>query len=114
MEKETFNFKQDFRVGIGNERSQSAEMVLKPGDKTGGPDNRHKGADQWLYIVGGQGIATVKGTKHDLKPGTMLLIEKGDAHEIRNTGDSDLKTLNVYVPPAYKADGEPLPRGKSE
>jgi mannose-6-phosphate isomerase-like protein (cupin superfamily) len=33
------------------------------------------------------------------------LIERGDRHEIRNTGRQPLKTLNFYVPPAYTSDG---------
>ena len=49
---------------------------------------------------------------YSLSPGTLLLIEKGDEHEIRNTGRALLKTLNVYVPPAYDAQGDELPRGR--
>jgi oxalate decarboxylase/phosphoglucose isomerase-like protein (cupin superfamily) len=41
-----------------------------------------------------------------------LLIERGRSHEIRNTGRELLRTLNIYVPPAYKKTGEPLPAGK--
>jgi hypothetical protein len=40
------------------------------------------------------------------------LIEAGDTHEIRNTGRTLLKTVSVYVPPAYDEEGEELPRGK--
>jgi len=43
-----------------------------------------------------------------LRPGTLLLIEKGEAHEIANTGSLPLVTLNIYTPPAYGDDGEPL------
>jgi hypothetical protein len=32
----------------------------------------------------------------------MVLIEAGDRHESRNTGRSLLKTVSVYVPPAYQ------------
>jgi mannose-6-phosphate isomerase-like protein (cupin superfamily) len=42
----------------------------------------------------------------------LLLIERGAKHEVRNTGRAPLRTLNVYVPPAYRRDGEPLPRGR--
>jgi len=48
-----------------------------------------------------------------LKAGSLVLIERGTTHEIRNTGRSPLKTLNVYVPPAYRSDGNELPRGRS-
>jgi mannose-6-phosphate isomerase-like protein (cupin superfamily) len=50
--------------------------------------------------------------RYDLGPGTLVLIEKGDEHEIRNTGRGLLKTLNIYVPPAYDSAGEELPRGR--
>lgn len=47
-----------------------------------------------------------------IAPGTLLLIEKGDRHEIRNTGRAALRTLNFYVPPAYDPSGDELPRGR--
>jgi oxalate decarboxylase/phosphoglucose isomerase-like protein (cupin superfamily) len=40
------------------------------------------------------------------------LIERGDTHEIKNTGREKLVTLNFYVPPAYTSDGEKLPAAK--
>ena len=42
-----------------------------------------------------------------------LLIRRGDVHEIRDTGKEPLKTLNVYVPPAYTPEGDELPAGKA-
>jgi mannose-6-phosphate isomerase-like protein (cupin superfamily) len=47
-----------------------------------------------------------------LRAGSLVLIERGTTHEIRNAGRTPLKTLNVYVPPAYRADGKELPRGR--
>jgi oxalate decarboxylase/phosphoglucose isomerase-like protein (cupin superfamily) len=38
---------------------------------------------------------------------------RGDGHEIRNTGEALLKTLNVYVPPAYTDEREELPVGRA-
>lgn len=113
MKKQNLRFESDFSVAIGNDRSQAAVMVIGPHDMTGGGDNRHRGADQWLYIVSGQGTAVIDGRKHPLKPQTLLLIERGETHEIRNDGDTPLQTLNFYVPPAYRADGEELPAGES-
>ena len=62
--------------------------------------------------MAGTGTATVNGRKYRLRAGTLMLIEKGDRHEILNSGDEPLRTLNIYVPPAYRKDGEPLPRGR--
>jgi mannose-6-phosphate isomerase-like protein (cupin superfamily) len=108
----SLRFGQGFRVALGNARSQAAEMVLPPGKAEGDAHNRHRGADQWLYVVSGTGVATVNKRRHALKPGSLLLIEHGDEHEVRNTGRGLLKTLNFYVPPAYDRDAEELPRGK--
>src|SRR5438477_10498425 len=106
-------FGKGFRVTVGNKRAQAAEMVIAPGECEGGPDNRHRGADPWLFVVAGRGLAVVNGKRHVLRPGSLVLIEKGDTHEIRNTGRTLLKTLNLYVPPAYRSNGEELPRGRT-
>lgn len=112
MQRKTLKFRAGFRVVLGNARSQAARMVLPPGEAEGGPHNRHRGADQWLYVVSGTGIARVNGRRYTLRSGTLMLVERGDEHEIRNTGSDPLVTLNVYVPPAYDASGEPLARGR--
>ena len=112
MKHKRLRFGRGFRVVLGNRRSQAAEMVLPPGESEGDPRNRHRGADQWLYVVAGSGAALMKGRRVALRPGTLLLIERGDRHEIKNTGRSGLRTLNVYVPPAYTRSGDELPRGR--
>ena len=55
------------------------------------------------------GLAKINGRSHRLEPHVLLLIEHGDRHEIRNTGRRALKTLNIYVPPAYTTSGEEIP-----
>jgi mannose-6-phosphate isomerase-like protein (cupin superfamily) len=112
MKRKHLRFGEGFRVAIGNKRSQAAEMVLAPGDSEGGPDNRHRGADQWLYVVSGSGRAVVNGKGYSLRAGSLVLVERGDTHEIRNSGRTVLRTLNFYVPPAYTRSGDPLPRGR--
>ena len=101
-----------FKVAMSNRRGQAATMVIAPGKSEGGPDNRHRGADQWLFVLSGSGVALLAETKHRLKAGSLLLLERGTIHEIRNTGRTPLKTLNLYVPPAYTPDGDELPRGR--
>jgi mannose-6-phosphate isomerase-like protein (cupin superfamily) len=112
MKNEQLSFRRGFRLSVGNPKSQSAVMVLAPGGKEGGPDNFHRGADQWLYVVEGTGAAIINGHRKALKAGTLLLIEAGDRHEIRNTGRTPLKTVNVYVPPAYRDEDHELPAGR--
>jgi mannose-6-phosphate isomerase-like protein (cupin superfamily) len=112
MKHEQLQFRKGSRVSVGNKHSQGAVMVLRPGDTEGGSDNRHRGANQWLMVVDGSGAAVINGRKLTLKVGTLVLIEAGDMHEIRNTGRGLLKTVNVYLPPAYDSEGEELAAGK--
>jgi mannose-6-phosphate isomerase-like protein (cupin superfamily) len=112
MNRAHLRFGNGLKVIFGNRRAQAATMTIAPGDSEGGPDNRHRGADQWLFVEAGSGIAIVNGERHPLHAGTLILIERGDRHEVRNTGRSPLRTLNIYVPPAYTKSGDELPRGK--
>ncbi len=112
MKRKQLRFGKGFRVVFGNRASQAAEMVLEPGGREGDADNRHRGADQWLFVVSGTGTARVNRKRYGLAAGTLLLIGRRERHEILNTGRAPLRTLNIYVPPAYQASGDPLPRGQ--
>ena len=112
MQRKQLRFGRGFRVAIDTARAQAAEMAIPPGDAEGGPENRHPGADQWLFVVSGTGTARVNGRRYPLRAGTLILIEHRDRHEIRNTGRRPLRTLNFYVPPAYTKDGEDLAAAK--
>ena len=90
-----------FRVVAGSERSQAAEMALPPGGSTGGPENRHDSSDQWVLVLSGSGTAIVDDSEYELSEGTLLLIEAGEAHELRSAPDEQLATVNFYAPPEY-------------
>jgi hypothetical protein len=47
MKQQRLQFKNDFKVILGNSRSQAAEMVLPPGKTEGGPENKYREADRW-------------------------------------------------------------------
>ena len=101
MQVKTIEPATEFKVIASTNRSQAATMVLESGTSTGGPENRHSGSDQWLFVLSGAGHAVVEDQETDLVPGTLLLIEAGESHEIRSTGEGPLRTLNVYAPTAY-------------
>ncbi|USJ01369.1 cupin domain-containing protein [Xanthomonas prunicola] len=102
-----------FKALFSVRQVQAAEMVIAPGKGEGGPDNRHRGADQWLYVVDGTGGALVEGQTHALQAGSLIAIERGETHEIRNTGHTPLKTVRFYHPPAYAVQGKPRPAGEA-
>jgi mannose-6-phosphate isomerase-like protein (cupin superfamily) len=89
-----------FKVLSQTKRSEAATMVIKPGDKEGGPENKHAG-DQWLYVLSGKGTAIIEGKLVHIKRGTLLEIAEGETHEIKNTGRTNLRTLNFYSPVIY-------------
>ena len=97
----TARLESDFAVILQNKFAQAAEMVLGVGESTGGPDNVHENSDQWLFVVEGEGSAIVAGEDVPIDRHSLLLIERGEWHEIRNTGETPLRTLNLYVPPEY-------------
>lgn len=90
-----------FHLLGGSDRSQAATMILSPGQSTGGPSNRHARADQWLYVVSGTGQAVIENQTIDLVPGSLILIESTEAHEISAHGEDPLVTVNIYAPPVY-------------
>ncbi len=109
MRSKHLRFGKGFRPAFAVRGVQAAEMVIAPGDSEGDPDNYHRGAEQWLFVVAGTGQAIVDGVRRKLRPGSLLVIERGERHEIRNTGTELLRTLNFYSPPAYTGSGEPRP-----
>lgn len=74
MKRKTLRFGAGLRVALGNQRVQAAEMVIKPGDAEGGPQNRHRGTDQSLLVVDGASIARFNGRSYPLKAGILLLL----------------------------------------
>ena len=42
--------------------------------------------------------------------GSLIIIEKGELHQIVNTGKQVLRSINFYAPPAYDEQGEPVGR----
>lgn len=112
MHSKILTFDEGFRVAFDVREAQAAEMVIAPGDSEGGPDNRHRGADQWLFVLSGSGVATVEGRRVPLEAGALLVIERGERHEVRNTGGTLLKTLNFYYPPAFDKEGNAVGPGR--
>jgi mannose-6-phosphate isomerase-like protein (cupin superfamily) len=97
-----------FQVLHKTRTSQAATMTIRPGGESSEDSaNEHAWAEQWLYVVSGSGTARVSGRTIKLRQGSLLLIGKRERHVIRNTGRSNLVTVNIYAPP-YRLDGEPL------
>jgi mannose-6-phosphate isomerase-like protein (cupin superfamily) len=107
---QTAHRSKDFDVIANTEHVQAAMMTLR--DKSASdnePSNEHASSEQWLFVVAGTGSAIIipKGGRRrtvKLRPGSLLLIERGDLHQIKHAGRGVLRTINFYSPPAYKSD----------
>jgi mannose-6-phosphate isomerase-like protein (cupin superfamily) len=107
----TSKFRGKFDVIASTRGAQAAMMTLAPkGVSDNEISNEHPRSEQWLYVVSGSGTAIIRSagtqTAVTLRRGSLLTIEKGELHQIRNTGRQRLRTINFYVPPAYSKDGE--------
>jgi mannose-6-phosphate isomerase-like protein (cupin superfamily) len=114
MKLERLRFKKSFRVIRGNRRAQAAEMVITPGNSEGDPRNRHRGADQWLFVVAGRGDAIVKGRRYKLVPGSLIFIARGERHDQgeRSNAASHAQLLRAAVRGERRAAAAPTPLRK--
>src|SRR5277367_4140477 len=67
----------------------------------------HQNADEWQYYIGGKGRMTVFATggrarTMDFQAGDVGYIQKTLPHYIQNTGDSDLKFLEMFKSSFYQ------------
>ena len=113
MKYKRLKFGKGFRVVFDTRRGQAAEMVIAPGDAEGDSQQSSRRA----RINGCSSSPAADAPPSTVAPkalraGDLLLIEKNDRHEIRNTGRTLLRTLNFYTPPAYTKSGNPNPSGK--
>lgn len=70
-------------------------MTLAPGKAEGGPDNRQRETDQWLFVASGEGNAIIDGKRIELRCGTLVMIEPDEANAIRNTRQEPSRTLTI-------------------
>lgn len=105
----TGKHRREFEVLVSTRSAQAAMMTLQPGGSSSDkPENEHPRSEQWLFVISGTGRARVSGRTVSLRARSLLLIEKGEPHQITNTGRAPLVTLNFYSPPAYRKDGKLL------
>lgn len=109
----TQDARSSFRVLLESADAQAAIMNLRPGQTSGELGNEHPRAEQWLYVIAGRGTLRFGNRRRTIDPGSLVLIRKGEIHQVVNDQKRTiLRTLNVYVPPAYTKTGEVKSRVK--
>ena len=69
--------------------------VAKPGDTPRGP-HFHKGFEECIFVMSGEGCTEADSGKHALKAGDTILIPSGEKHVTRNTGAGPLVLLCFF------------------
>ena len=88
-------------------------MTLRQGQASSDDvSNEHPRCEQWVFVVSGLGEAIAGRRRTWIGPGSLVLIEKGEKHQIRHVGRKPLVTINLYAPPAYSSNGAVRPKAK--
>ncbi len=104
---------QNFRkVLFTGEKSQLVVMSIPPGGEIGAETHAH--VEQTIFIQSGSGAAKLGDRSSAVKAGDVLVVTPGTAHNVVNSGKTDLKLYTIYAPPNHidgrvnvtKADAE--------
>jgi mannose-6-phosphate isomerase-like protein (cupin superfamily) len=99
-----YETKEWFEVLETTARSQTAVMILKPGQPSSNEANVHKKSDQAIFLLDGELHAEVDGKKRVMIKGDSCIIPAGTPHRFENLGADSAITFNVYSPPEYPPD----------
>jgi quercetin dioxygenase-like cupin family protein len=104
-EGQALDFQEQLKKGDAREGFTFQQMVKTPEYTVGAVAvkdeikmHRHNDGNHVLYIVSGQGTATLDGKQVSVKPGTVLHIPKGVVHNIKAEG-GELTLLDMAQPP---------------
>jgi mannose-6-phosphate isomerase-like protein (cupin superfamily) len=92
--------------------AQVVVMTLPP--KTDIGLETHDGLDQILVVVAGEGAAILDAEQRAIRPGSLLLVPAGTAHNVVNTGPVDLHLYTVYAPPEHAPGTVHLTKAEAE
>lgn len=65
-----------------------SQAIFAPGQVA--PAHAHSDMHEVFFVSGGIGTMTVNGVDQPLVPGVCILVEPGDVHEVKNTGEDPL------------------------
>lgn len=102
IEKRTESNRDFRRVLYTGRHMQLVLMSLEPGEEIG--EEVHEDTDQFFRVEDGKGEVTIDGRTTSIESAVAIIVPAGARHNIRNTGDDDLKLYTLYAPP-HHADG---------
>lgn len=79
--------------------SQLVVMNIAVGEDIG--EEVHPDTDQILFIVDGEGEATLNGEVKKVEEDDVIFVPAGTTHNLKNTNDEGLKLFTIYSPPEH-------------
>ncbi len=77
--------------------SELVVMSIPPSGELG--EEKHEKADEILFIVDGKGQLILDGRTQSAHKHDAIFVTAGQLHNLRNTGDCELKIISVFSPP---------------
>lgn len=79
---------------------QIVAMCIKPNENIG--LEVHRDTSQMFYVVDGMGIAYIEGKTIAINKGDIVVAERGESHDVINSGTKELKLLTLYSQKEHK------------
>lgn len=89
------------RVVETGKHEQVVVMTLQVGEDIG--EEVHPTIDQVFIFVDGEGEAVLDGKSRSFDEGDLVFVRAGTRHNIINRGETPLKLITIYAPPAHEA-----------
>lgn len=98
IDKATIENKDFRKVLFTASHSQLVAMSLKAGEEIG--RETHK-VDQFFRIEQGSALLTMGGKEYKVEKDSAFIVPAGVEHNVKNTGDEELKLYTIYSPPQH-------------
>jgi mannose-6-phosphate isomerase-like protein (cupin superfamily) len=91
-------------------------QVLEPGAHI--RRHAHERNHELLFCYRGSGEAEIEDQRYDIRPETMILVGRGLAHKVTNTGIEQMRLVWFIAPPGledwFRAIGRPRKAGEAQ
>jgi mannose-6-phosphate isomerase-like protein (cupin superfamily) len=94
------------------DQTQLVLMAIPEGGEIGG--EVHKGHEQLLYFVAGNGLAKIGETESEVSDGDVSIVPSGVFHNFRNIGSGMLKLYTTYSPPEHEPGTEHATKAEAD
>ena len=100
IERQTSGNSDFRRVLYTGQHLQLVLMALQPGEEIGA--EVHEDRDQFFRFEEGRGQVDIDDNSYDVEDGSGVIVPAGARHNVRNTGEGELRLYTLYGPPEHK------------